>query len=70
VARLDQRRQHLAVEVGPGRLAVEADDRPLALALVHVVESQAVDLRVMRLEVVPGKPLEALIGGAEDVHRR
>ena len=46
-----QRRQHLAVEVGPGGLAVEAHHR-LALALVDVVQAQAVELRVVGLEVV------------------
>ena len=61
-----QRRQHLAVEVGPGRLAVEADDR-VALALVHVVQPQAVDVVPVRLEVVARQAVEALVGSAEDL---
>ena len=68
VPRRDQRRQHLAVEVGPGRLAVEADDRA-PLALVDVVQAQPVHLGVVGLEVVARQALEALVGGAEDVHR-
>ena len=66
VSALHQRGQHLAVQVGPGRLSVEADDRA-AVALVQVVEPQAVHLRVVRLELVTGQPVEALVWCAEDV---
>jgi hypothetical protein len=48
---------------------VEADDRsPAVIRFIDVVQSQAVDLGVVRLEVVAGKALEALVGGPEDVH--
>ena len=67
VPAVDQRPDHLPVEVRPGRLAVEADDR-VARALVEVVQPQPVDLGVVRLEVEPGQALEALVGCAEDVH--
>jgi hypothetical protein len=48
---------------------VEADDWA-ALALLYVVEPQAVDLRIVRLEDVAGQALEALVRGAKDVHQR
>jgi hypothetical protein len=32
------------------------------------VEAEAVDVRVVRLEVEAGQALEALVGGAEDFH--
>ena len=38
------------------------------LADVEVREPQAVDLSVVRLEVEAGKRIEALVGGAKDVH--
>ena len=55
------RRDHLAPQERPGRLAVEEDDRR-ALALVDVRQPQPVDLAVMRLEREVGKTLEALVG--------
>ena len=48
---------------------MEADDRR-TVALVEVVEPQPVDLGIVRLELVTGQPVEALVWGAEDVHRR
>jgi hypothetical protein len=50
---------------------VEADDRGLAIlgALIDVVEPQAVDLGVVRLELEAGQALETLVGGAKDVHK-
>src|SRR5512132_1090432 len=47
---------------------MEADDRP-PRPLVDVVKPQAVDLAVVGGEAVAGEAFEALVGGAEDVHR-
>ena len=66
VPALDQRPHHLAVQVRPGRLAVEAHDRR-TVALVQIVQAQPVDLGVMRLELEAGQPVEALVWGPEDV---
>ena len=48
MAGVEHRRDHLAPQIRPGRLAVDEDDR-LAVALVDVGEAQAVDLAVVRL---------------------
>src|SRR6478672_1783794 len=66
-AALNERPEHLAVQVSPGRLAVEAD-HGIARALVDVMETQAVDLRVMGFEVVARQALEALVRSAKHVH--
>ena len=58
----------LAVEVRPGRLAVQEEDRR-ARAFVEVVHAQAVLLDVVRLEVVAGEAVEALVGGSVRLHR-
>jgi hypothetical protein len=69
MASLHERRHQLAVEIGPARLAVKTDDGPpVAWTLVDVVQPQAVDLRVVGLEVVAGQALEALVRRAEDFH--
>ena len=60
--------EHVPVEVAPARLAVEAEHRGAA-ALVEVVQAQAVHLGVVRLVGVAREVREALVGGAEDVHR-
>ena len=58
----------LAVEVRPGRLAVQQEDgRPGAL--VEVVHAQPVLLRVVRLEAVAGQIVELLVGRSVGVHR-
>ena len=69
-----QDRDHLAVEVRPGRLAVhEQHHRGGGVSLAQVVhpEGAAVaigDLRVVGLEVEAGQAGEACIGGAEGQH--
>jgi hypothetical protein len=65
--RLRERRDHLAVEVGPGRLAVEAHHR-LAFPHIEGVETQPVRLHPARLVAPTGEVDEALVGGAEDLH--
>ncbi len=57
----------LAVEVRPGRLAVE-EQHGRAGALVEVVHAQVALLEVVRLEVVAGQALELLVRGAVGVH--
>ena len=64
-----ERPDHLPVEERPGRLAVEEEHR-IAAALLHVVHAQAVLLEIRRLERVPGKPGEALVGRAVRLHAR
>ena len=70
----DQAADHVPVEVAPRRVAVQQQHRGgVARALVDEVEPQggAVgggDLAVVRLEVVPVEPLEALVGSAQDIH--
>ena len=66
VAARHERRQHLAVQVRPRRLAVEADDGATR-TLVEVVHPEAVHLGVVGLEVVARQVLEALVWGAEEV---
>ena len=61
------RRDHLAIEECPRRLAVEHEHR-IARALVHVVHPQAVLLDVPRLERVVREPVEPLVGRAVDLH--
>ena len=57
-----------AVEVRPGRLAVQQQDgRPGAL--VEVVHAQAVLLDVVRREAVAGQVAELLVGRSVRVHR-
>src|SRR5207247_5319837 len=67
IAACHERRQHLAVQIRPGGLSVEAD-HGIALPLVQVVHPEAVDLHVVGVEVVAGQLVEALVGRAEDVH--
>src|SRR5439155_18134909 len=66
VARVAYRRDHLAPQIRPGRLAVKEDHRS-SLPLVQMREPQAVDLAVIRLVGEVQQPLEALVGGAKDV---
>ena len=64
-----QLRDDRAVEVRPGRLAVEQQHRR-AGALVEIVQTEAVLLDVVRLEVVAGEAVELLVGRAVGLHRR
>ena len=57
------RRDHRAVEERPRRLAVQEQHR-IAAPLVDVVHPQPVLLDVVRVEGVPGKAFEALVGRA------
>ena len=63
-----ERRDHLPVQVRPAGLSVEAHHR-VAVALVHVVEAQSVDLGVVGLERVARQVVEVLVGCPEDFHR-
>src|SRR3954453_21247508 len=63
---VEQRTRDLAVEVRPGRLAVEANDRAcVTRTFVDVVHPQAVDVEVVRLEVVARQVGEAFVGSPE-----
>src|SRR5581483_11030312 len=64
-----ERRDQLAVEERPRRLAVQQQDR-FARALVDVVQPQAVLLDVVRRERERGKPLEPFVGRAVGVDHR
>jgi hypothetical protein len=61
-----QLRDHRAVHVRPGRLAVEEEHRR-PFALVEVVQAEPVLVDVVRLEGVAGEALEALVGRAVGV---
>ena len=67
-------RDHLSVEVGPRRLAVEHEhDVAVRRALAHVVHAETVavssrNLDVAWLEGVAGQVLEALVGGSQLFH--
>ena len=73
-ARVDEQRDHLAVEVAPRRLAVhEQDGGSVGPALVEVVDAEppaftVVDLHVVRGEGKVGQRGEARVGCAECVH--
>src|SRR5207253_6101847 len=69
VAAARERRDHLAVQERPARLAVEAEDR-LAASLVQVMHAGAADRQVVRREGVPGEVAEALVRRPEDRHGR
>ncbi len=59
---LGQRGDHLAIQVAPRRLAVQAEDR-IALPFVEVVHSQAgADFDIMRREGKAGQIGESLVG--------
>jgi hypothetical protein len=72
----DQGWQHVAVEVAPGRLAVQQQhDRAGQVALAQVVETDRVaaigigDLEVVGGEGVARKVGERRVGGASELHR-
>ena len=70
----DEHRDHVPVEEAPRRLAVqEQHRRGVRRALVEVVDARDAvavgDLDVVRLERVVGQRLEALVGGAQGLHR-
>src|SRR4051794_17573102 len=64
VAGVANGRDHLAPQVGPGRLAVEEHHRG-PVALVEVGESEPIDLAVVRLEREAREAFEALVRGAK-----
>ena len=72
---VDQHGDHVAVEVAPGRLAVEEEHhRGVRVALVEVVDPQRAalavgDLGVVRLERVAGQVREAVVRRAQRVHQ-
>ena len=67
---LDEAGDHLPVQEGPRRLAVqEKHGRGAAGALVDVVHAKAAHLDVPRLEGKAGQVAKALVGRAKDVHR-
>jgi hypothetical protein len=72
---LHEGRDHGAVQVAPGGLAVhEQHRRGVAGSLVEVVDPQrpalaVVDLDVVGLEVETGQALEAVVGSAQGLHR-
>src|SRR5581483_5043269 len=63
-----ERRDHLAIEITPGRLTVqEQRNRSIARPLVEVMHAQAGDVEPVRLEAVARKVLEARVGRTENV---
>ena len=70
----NEQRDHLAIEVAPGRLTVHAQDgcgvgRPL-VEVVHTKGAAVVvgDVDVVRRERIVGQSGEAFIGGAQGLH--
>ena len=62
-------RDHLAIQVRPRRLAVEAEDRRCRRrSLVDVVDAETADLRVVRLEGISREIGEPRIGRAKIFH--
>ncbi len=63
-------RDHLAVEIAPARLTMQAQrrDRSVARAFVEVVHPHAIDVDIVRLEGEVGQALEPVVGSAQDVH--
>ena len=59
-----ENRDHAPVQVRPGRLAVQAQERALALAFVDVVHAPVAPLQVTGKEAEAGQLVEALIGRA------
>ena len=67
--RVDQHRDHPAVQVAPGRLAVQQQhDRRVGGTLVEVMHAEAVDLDVVGGERKIGEVGEALVRGTQNVH--
>ena len=72
IAGVDERRDHAAVQVAPGRLAVQQQERArLAGSLLDVRHAQPVDLDVLRLVREIGQLRESVVGRADvrDGHR-
>ena len=68
-SRRSEDRDHLAVEIGPGRLSVhEHDQGAVGGPLLDVVDPQAVDLDPVRRERVARESGEALVGRADELH--
>src|SRR5438067_5170286 len=65
--RAGEDRDHLAVEVAPGGLAMEEEHRRTS-ALVDVVKAKAIDFEIARSEGPSGKSGKALVGSAQDLH--
>jgi hypothetical protein len=60
---------HLAIEEGPRRLTVhEEHGRGGARSLVDVVDPYAVEVEVVGLVGPSGESVEAVVGGAQEVH--
>src|SRR5208337_1482627 len=67
----DKGGDHLAVEIGPGRLPMQAErDRRVARSLVEIVHAQAARaFEVMGGEGKGRQGGKALVGSAQSVHR-
>jgi hypothetical protein len=63
-----ERRDQLAIQVAPGRLAVEQEDG-IACALVDVVQPVPVLVDVVRPKVPAGQSVEVLVGSTVGLHR-
>ena len=69
VSRGNQRRDHEAVEIAPGRFTVEQQHRRrVARPFIQVMQAQACHLGVLRLKREVGQRVEALFWGAQNVH--
>ena len=71
VALRRERQNRTPIQVRPGRVSVDEQDR-LAIcgSDVYVVHAQPVDLGVARLEIVFFEVFESLVGSADEQHAR
>ena len=63
-----QQWDHLAIEIRPRRLAVQAQHR-LPRPFIHVMNTHSIDLDVVRFEGEAGQVGEAFVGRAIDRHQ-
>ena len=67
VTRVDKYWDHLAIEVGPARFAMDKQhDRAVGRTFVQVVDSIAVYILVVSIIVLAGQVFESLIGSSID----
>src|SRR5256885_1266781 len=64
-----ENRRHLAVEIAPGRLSVQKQDRiGIRWAFVDIVNAQAINLCILRSEVVARQIGKTIIRSAKKLH--
>src|SRR5689334_19631229 len=64
VARRDEGRNHLAVQVAPGRFAVQGEENAIPFPDIEIVDAQSLPLEVIGRPGKAGQIREALVGGA------